>query len=179
MYKPEEYQFVIVDPSLRSSGVLIYDQGEIATYAIQRIEPRIDVLGWYVKHFAALAKKTTWDFLCIEDYSFSSQSRSITIQAEIGGIIRACFSAYHIPIIEMPIQTWKAITGIRLAKNTLANKSDYINAVQKKTGYMADTTDEADTYLMYYSLKKIYSGSVRSNTGVKIKSVLEEIGVQI
>lgn len=179
MLKPEEIQFVVVDPSLRSSGVLLYDQGRIKTYAIQRKETRIEVLGWYVKHFSMLAKKTSWDFLCIEDYSFNSRSSSVTIQAEVGGIIRSCFSAFHIPIVEMPIQTWKATTGIRLAKNTLSQKSDYTNAVAEKTGHRVDTTDEADTLLMYYTLRKISESVAKSNASVKIKRQLEDIGVQI
>lgn len=176
---PETLNFVVVDPSLRSSGVLVCRDGKISTYAIQRKTSRIVTLGWYLCHFAKLAKERSWDFLTIEDYSFSSQSRSVTVQGEIGGIIRACFSSYNVPVLEMPIQTWKSITGIKLKKVSVTDKREYRNAVIEKFGMDCDTTDECDAWLMFYSIAMISRGEVKKGIGANIRSELERLKIRI
>lgn len=176
---PETLNFIVVDPSLRSSGVLVCRDGKISTYAIQRKTPRIYTLGWYLCHFAKLAKERSWDFMLIENYSFGSQSRSVTVAAEIGGIIRACFAANNIPVLEMENATWKSITGIKLKKNSVQEKSDYRNAVIEKFGMELDTTDECDAYLMFYSLAMISRGTVKNGIGANIRSELERLKIRI
>lgn len=176
---PETLNFVIVDPSLRSSGVLVCRDGKISTYAIQRKTSRIVTLGWYLCHFAKLAKERSWDMLVIENYSFGSQSRSVTVAAEIGGIIRACFASYNVPVLEMENATWKSITGIRMKKNSVQEKRDYRNAVIEKFGMDISTTDEIDAYLMFYSIAMISRGEVKKGIGANIRSELERLKIRI
>ena len=99
--------------------------------------------------------------------------------AEIGGIIRACFASYKIPIIEMPISTWKSITGIKMKKASVQDKRDYINAVIEKFGMELDTTDEADAFLMFYSLAMISRGVVKKGVGSNIRCELEKLKIVI
>ena len=176
--KSTELNILCIDPSLRSTGVLKLKEGKITTYVIKRKEERVEALGWFLKHFAYVAKETTWDLVLIESYSFGSYSSAVTVQAEIGGIIRGIFSGYKVPIIEMPIQTWKAITGIRMKKGTLLEKSDYLNKVQEVVGYRFETTDEADAFLMFWSLKEI-SRNRAGKYGHKIKDQLEGLWIKI
>lgn len=176
---PETLNFVVIDPSLRSSGVLVCRDGKVSTYAIQRKTPRLQTLGWYLCHFAKLAKERQWNFIAIEEYAFSRQSSSVTVAAEIGGIIRACFSSYNIPILEMPIQTWKLITGIKMKKASVQDKRDYINAVIEKFGMECDTTDECDAFLMFYSIAMISRGTVKKGVGANIRSELERLKIRI
>jgi Holliday junction resolvasome RuvABC endonuclease subunit len=179
MIKAEDCSCVVIDPSLRSTGVLLWDHGDMETYAIQRKEDRLQVLGYYVRHFAALAKEKPWNFLCIEDYSFSSKGRAVTGQAEIGGIIRSCFVARHVPVIEMPIQAWKKVTGLRLSKKTVRDRTEYINAVRSVTGLTAETSDEADTFLIWHTLVKMSRGLDGTQAGPRLRCILESIGVQL
>jgi hypothetical protein len=181
----DKLNFVIVDPSLRSSGVLTCRNGKIDTYAIQRKEPdRLDVLGMMVKHFANLAaeRDRTWDFLGIEDYAFSPRgAQAANTQAEIGGVVRACFAARGVPIIEIPIQTWKTVTGIRLPKGTAKEKRAYQNAVVEKYGIECDTVDEIDCYLMLITLSNISRGiySSKQQGAVNIRSAIEKLRIEI
>lgn len=184
LYKPSErLNFIIVDPSLRSSGVLVCRDGKVQTYAIQKTETdRLFILGWYIRHFANLAIERKWDFLCIEDYAFSQQaSRSVTIQAEVGGVIRSAFSTSQIPIIEMPIQTWKTVSGIRLPKSSAKDKREYKNAVIEKYGVELDTLDETDAYLMLITLSKISRGvyDQKSKGAVYVREELEKLRIEI
>ena len=183
---PETLNFVIVDPSLRASGVLICRDGKFtkdSAYTIQKKDPekypRLWILGYYIKHFAKLAKERKWDFLLIENYSFGSQSRSVTVQGEVGGIIRACFASWDIPIIEMENAIWKSITGIRLKKNSVQEKREYLNAVAEKFNMELGTTDECDAYLMFYSLAMISRGEVKKGIGSNIRERLEKMKIRI
>ena len=184
LYKaPEKLNFVIVDPSLRSSGVLVCRDGNVSTYAIQKTETdRLFILGWYVRHFANLAIERKWDFLCIEDYAFSpTASRSVTVQAEIGGVIRSAFATSGIPIIEIPIQTWKIISGIRLPKASAKDKREYKNAVIEKYHVEMDTIDETDAFLMLMTLSKISRGVYdhKSKGAIYVREKLEEMRIEI
>lgn len=184
LYKPsEKLNFVIIDPSLRSSGVLVCRDGKVQTYAIQKKETdRLFILGWYVRHFANLAIERKWDFIGIEDYAFSQNaSRSVTVQSEVGGVIRACFATVQIPIIEIPISTWKAVSEIRLPKASTKDKREYKNAVIEKYGVELDTTDECDVYLMLITLSKISRGLYddKSKGAVYVRRELEKMRIEI
>lgn len=173
--RPEELNIICIDPSLRSTGVLLCKQGKITTYAIQRKEERIELLGWFLKHFVNLAKSEDWDLVVIENYSFGSHSRSITVQAELGGIIRSIFSGYKVPIIELPIPTWKALTKLKSNKQ---KKDVYLNEVCNKFEYRFKTTDEADAFMIFYSIRKISQGKA-GKIGLNVKHDLEELGIQL
>jgi hypothetical protein len=79
----------------------------------------------------------------------------------------------------MPIQTWKAITGIRLKKASVTDKREYRNAVIEKFGMDCDTTDENDSYLMFYSLAMISRGEVKKGIGSNIRERLEKMKIRI
>jgi len=172
--------FVIVDPSLRSSGVLVVNGINVRHYAIQTPKKvgRLEILGNLSKHFTELAQSNNWDFLAIENYTFKQpKSSAVTVQAEVGGIIRGCFGAEGVPIIEINCQTWKAVTGIRLPKGTKADNSNYIYAVAKKYDFICQTTDECDTYLMWQTLKKISDGS--TDKGDELRKQIREMEIEI
>lgn len=172
------FPYVVVDPSLRSTGVLHSNSGVIETFSIQSISSRIDVLRLYLDTFRKMARANDWKFLCIEDYSYGSKGRAVTTQAEIGGVIRAVFAAEGIPIIECPIQTWKSITGVRLPKKTARDKAAYIEMVYARTGMRAGTADEADTILMANALYYAARGFTGTAGGVRLRKKLDSIGVE-
>jgi hypothetical protein len=102
-----DLNIISIDPSLRSTGVFTCVSGKCAAYSLRYKEDRLELLGKYVRHFIAEAKKR-YDLCIIEGYSMGSRSSSVTVQAEVGGIVRAFFSAVGTPIIEIPPQSWKA-----------------------------------------------------------------------
>jgi Holliday junction resolvasome RuvABC endonuclease subunit len=148
--------------------------------AFQSKAERIDLLAWYLAKFSKIAKNTQWDLCIIEEYTFhNAQSRSVTIQAEVGGIIRACFAAYGVPILEVNTQTWKAITKMRLPKTSGYDKSQYLNKVREQFGLSFKTTDEADAYMMYWSVCECSRGHFVKGVGSKIRTRLEELGIEL
>lgn len=178
--KPEELNIIVIDPSLRSSGVLTCKQGNINTFAIQRKDERLQVLGYFTKYFVKLVKETSWDLCVIENYSFGSQSSSVSVQSEIGGIIRGCFAAVNVPIIEIAPASWKAITGfgkLKLKKNSVAEKREYINKCIELFGIECDTTDEVDAFLMFKTIQMISRGQFKKGTGSNIRYELERLKI--
>jgi len=148
--------------------------------AFQSKAERIDLLAWYLAKFSKIAKNTQWDLCIIEEYTFhNAQSRSVTIQAEVGGIIRACFAAYGVPIIEVNTQTWKSMTGIRLPKTSVYDKSQYLNRVSEQFGKRFNTTDEADAYMMYWAVCECSRGHFKKGAGSSIRTRLEALGIDL
>ncbi|ADX42584.1 hypothetical protein [Tetrasphaera phage TJE1] len=171
-------RIISLDPSLRSFGIFYNEDGEVNSEVIQREEKdRMDVLGWFCLKFAKEAR-LGWDLLIVESYAFgSANSRSITVQAEIGGLVRGLFSAYGVPIIEVPIGTWKSVTGISMKKGTPMHESDYLNAIVTKFGVRFKTVDEADAYLLYQTVMtcgaRVFPGVGAAN----IRRRLEELKI--
>lgn len=129
------------------------EDGVINTEVIQRKEDRLEVLAFMAKKFALESKD--FDLLIIEEYAYSGAggSRSATVQAELGGVIRALFAARGVPIVEVPISLWKAVTGIRRKKSSLLEVSDYLNAVAEKFKLRFKTVDEADAFLLFQTVR--------------------------
>jgi hypothetical protein len=157
---------ISLDPSLRSLGIFTCEDGVWFSEAIQRKEEnRIDVLGRFCLKFARISAEG-WDLMIIEQYAFMARekfvdrsgqvrggSSSLTGLAEVGGLLRGLFNARKVPIIEVPIGTWKMVTGISMKKGRADYESDYLNEVTKKFGARFKTTDEADAFLLYQCVK--------------------------
>jgi hypothetical protein len=183
MFKtPVELNIISIDPSLRSTGVFTCQEGKCKAYTFARKEERIALLGLFAKHFARVAKETKWDLCLIEGYSFGSHSSSVTVAAEVGGIIRASFSAFGIPIIEVPPMTWKSITGLaklKMPKVSVQNKRDYLNYCIETFGFTFDTTDEADAFYIFLATMQASRGNVKKGVGSNIRTRLEELKIKM
>ncbi len=170
---------VAVDPSLRSLGLFYMEDGEFNSDVIQRTEKdRLDVLGRICLKFAREAA-LGWDLLIIEGYALAAtNSNAVTVQAAIGGLIRGIFTARKVPIIEVPIPTWQMVTKTKLKKGNALATSDYLNDVVRKFGIRFKTTDEADSFLMYETVRLCGVRTWKSGTGpANIKARLEELKI--
>lgn len=161
-----DMKIISIDPS-SNTGIYIYTQKKqlffTAEFKKTKESNHFEVLRKILMYFSKLAKNK-FDLLIIEGYSYNSKnSRSVTSQAEIGGIIRSCFAAYSTPIIEIQIQSWKSATGIRLKKNKKVEKENYLREFNlrysfflKQIGIISKSfphnPDEADAFLFFYTL---------------------------
>jgi len=171
--RPDDLNIISIDPSSRSTGICFCLKGKISTMVVQRKESRMELLGWYLKYFSAMAKSRTWDLVIIEGYAMGGSGR-LTMLAEVGGIIRACFSAYKVPILELAPQTWRSVTGVRLKKLSVADKSAYREATYNVLGVSADTVDECDALLFLYTVIQCSKGLVKKGVGSAVRMFLEE-----
>lgn len=177
---------ISLDPALRSFGVYTNRDG-VETSEVKRIPAsvdRLDALGRLLSWLSKLsAPEKEWDLCIVEAYAFSGgrdrgqNSRSVTIQAEVGGIARGLFVARKVPVIEIPIGVWKAVTGIRMEKGTALHKSAYLNAVRTVYGKDFATTDEVDAFLFYQTVRKCGIGPAIGDGPVRIKRKLEDLKI--
>ena len=171
---------ISLDPSLRSFGIYYNRDGERSseTISLPNSYDRLDVLAILTYRFAAISKEG-WDLVIVEAYAYGrANSRSITVQAEIGGLVRGLFGVRKVPIIEVPIGVWKSVTGIREKKGTATHKSDYLNAVHKLFGERFTTTDEADAMMIYQTVKTCGMKPATIAGAVKIRQRLEDLKIK-
>lgn len=115
------------------------------------------------------------DFGIMEGYGFNEKHKSSRIpMAEIGGVIKLLFYQLDIPVIVMPIQTWKTLTVGMVDKKK--DEDLYRSIVKQKYGKEFQSLDETDAFLFYQSLKIISLGECRLTKSMKrIRSKLSEI----
>ena len=174
---PKTLNIISIDPSMRCTGVIYCLEGKITSYSVKRKESRLELLGYYLKYFARVAKVTKWDLLIIEEYPYGMHSQSVTRVAELGGVIRSCFSAYGIPILEVNISTWKQMTGIKLKKVSVQDKAAYQEACYNKFGFTFDTIDECDAFFFLWTAIQSSRGLYQKGLGDKLRSQLEELKI--
>jgi hypothetical protein len=156
---------VSIDPSLRNTGIFTRIDGKFDADVFQpKSKDRVKALSELLLYFVNLPKG--FDLCLIEDYDPGAKGTQARVQGEVGGIIRACFQARGVPVIEVPIQSWKSVTGISLKKGTTMADSDYLNAVANKYKIRLQTTHEADAYLIFHCVR------------MSAKKLLPQIGAQ-
>ncbi len=166
---------IALDPSLRSFGVYSNRDGQVESKVIQYKGDRVETLGRLLSKFSHISA-LGWDLCAVEGYAMGAKGQGVTVMAEVGGIIRGLFAARGVPVLEVPPEVWKAVTGIRLKKGTTMHKSDYANAVLSLYGVTFPTTDQCDAFLIYQTVKKC--GKVAVGPGpVVIKQRLEDLKI--
>lgn len=174
-------RIISLDPSLRGFGVYSMRDG-IEGGEVKKIPTSVDrvpTLGRILSWLSNIAAEG-WDLCIVEDYAFEggkNNFRAGTIQAEVGGVARAMFSARKVPVIEIDISTWKAVTGVRINKGNSTYKSDYQNAVMKLYGKRFDSVDIIDAFLFYQTVKKCGIGPAIGDGPVRIKRQLEDLRI--
>lgn len=132
-------KIVGIDASLTSTGIAVFEDGDIKTLAIQSgltgperlIEIRNKVQDVV----------TGADMVLIEDYAFSRGDKAHQI-GELGGVLRVMFCEMDLRVIKVaPSAVKKFATGKGNAKKELMIKEVY-----KRWKFECDTNDEADAY---------------------------------
>jgi hypothetical protein len=179
---------ISLDPSLRSFGVYSVEDGE--EFSEVKVIPasvgRLDALGKLLSWLSHLSAEP-WDLCIVEHYAFNAgnkdwngrtaSSQSITTMAEIGGIVRGLFRARKVPVLEMQIGVWKAVTGIRMSKGTRGENERYIEAVAKLFKRKFATTDECDAFLMYHTVKKCGTEPTVGDGAANVRAALEAMNI--
>jgi len=185
--KFEKMNILCIDPSLSCTGLfysgfisngdgVIRKTGDKYSY-INRIAKNKtsakDLQLALINYDIMNRTKEDCDLVIMENYSFGEKkSRSITVLAEVRGVIKLALYLNGIPYIEVPPQTWMkwSAFGKPMKKSTKKNIADYI--AHGKSIYNLDykTPDEVDATMIYVACKN-YLQSLDS--GVREKKVPE------
>ena len=150
-----------VDPGTKSTGLYLFVDGVGTSVTLLR-DPRCDryenltvlrnqILGWGRKVNLAV----------VEDYPYSIPAGQAAYAIEAGAVVREALAEQRIPIVVMPIETWKALTIGRMPKTSKAEKQRYVDQVQLQYGTRFEDVDAADAYLIYKALHSIWTGAAR------------------
>ena len=111
----------------------------------------------------------------IEDYPFNTKnSRSVTVLAEIKGIIMAELYKRNVYVIKVPIPTWQGLCKGVLPKKSAKKK--YLEHVEKYYNKKFKTTDEADAYMIIIVMYLIYKGLTKTDGHVKLQKKMRALG---
>lgn len=167
---------ISVDPSLRHTGIFKRVDGVLSADLFEpESKDRIKALAEILKFFVMLPKG--FDLCLIEDYDPGALGNQSRVQGEVGGIIRACFQARGVPVIEVAIPTWKAVTGLSMKKGTPMADSEYLNAIANKFKLRLNDTHAADAYLIYETVRRSAKKLLPQLGAQNIRHRLEELKI--
>jgi len=168
---------ISIDFSEHCTGIYTSIEGKGASLSIKnkaRISREEALKNIYIS-FKAILTNTAFDFGFIEGYGFNKQfTKSMICMCEVAGVIKCIFALHNIPLIEIPIQTWKRLTiGKEINKRDFPN--EYLQAIKFRYEKEFSNTDEADAFLIYQAAR-IIGGTTKYMTPVvkKIKTKISK-----
>jgi len=169
---------ISIDPSKNSIGIYVRQEiGEemIGTIVNDFKTERESILNIENK-LAEYLDLYNISICLIEDYPYHMKnSKSLTILAEIKGLIKFLVLKRNIKIIYIPISIWKSFSKItEKKKDTKKAKNNYIN--QAKLNYKKDfkSTDEVDAFLMFYTVCMLKKGIIKSNSQLNLRKQIDK-----
>jgi Holliday junction resolvasome RuvABC endonuclease subunit len=168
---------IAIDFSKVRTGIFIKNEGvESASSITNKAWAKQEtVLVKLYNEFTSILNNKKIDIGFIEGYAFNPKNRSGMIpMSEYGGIIKLVFALAGIPLVVIPVQTWKSIIKIKMNKNK--NPDKYLKIIADKFGREFQNIDEADAFLIYKTARLIAKGGFRlSESAVKIRKNLKKI----
>lgn len=172
---------VAFDPSLTSTGVWIDKERKSQVIKTSDKDSRIERLAEIHHMVSLILYRVRPEIVAVEAYAFGiNNSRSLTVQAEVGGIIRAIACVLGAGVVEISPTQWKSdILGkemVRAKKKTKMEQAIYLGVAKAATGYSFETTDEADAAMIAMYVKKAANSSVAgTDAGKRVMSEVESI----
>ena len=180
---------IAIDPGPTTTGVYLFKQGKEQSLSILRqgghYEYMVKLRGAVITLCYAPARDdsgvVTTDMAIVEDYPYGMPGDRAAHAIEVGAVVREALTSVGVPIVAIPISTWKSITiGVKRVKRGSARiVREYLEAVQALYGRVFVTTDEADAFMMYEAALAIWRGETRTAAAVRIRDRMEAIAAKV
>ncbi|MCP4230261.1 MAG: crossover junction endodeoxyribonuclease RuvC [bacterium] len=169
----EEIRTLVLDPSLRRTGFYRSDTnsgGVIDTRKPSHNEA-LYIIG---QRTAELITDCSPDLLLIEDYSYSTSTRSTTALGEVRGVITYVAREFGgVPIVTIPVQTWKAKTIGRIKKQTALEKREYLEQAKLLCRRSFADIDEADAFMIYRAAAYLCTHEPKHKVSKRITAAID------
>ncbi len=167
---------ISIDPGKYNIGIFIKWQNENCSMSIinDKEDLQKDIFIKIFDKIRQILSLYSINLGFIEGYAFNFKNKkSIISLGEIGGIIRLIFAKKNIPLIEIPVQTWKNQTISIINKRKY--KDLYLKKIKEKYKKKFDNIDEADAFLIYETAMIACKGRKQlSETMQKIKQEIKK-----
>lgn len=151
----DEMNTIAIDPSKSSTGIFC-KVNNVETSRLIKTKPGCsqgETLPYIYKKMCEIVSANQFDLGFIEMGTITVNPIGAVSLFEVSGVIRLACAQHNIPMITVPIPTWKSLTiGVRTDKK---NKTRYLSLVKQKYGIEFKTTDQADAYMIYCAIKEI------------------------
>jgi Holliday junction resolvasome RuvABC endonuclease subunit len=178
-----DMNIVAFDPSLVSTGVWIDAKAQSTVIKTDAKANRIQRLAAIHSQVTSILRDARPDLVVVENYAFQVRnSKAITVQAEVGGIIRSVAHLMGAYVVEVSAMQWKsAVMGkdmIRAKKGTKMEKSLYLGYVESQSGIRFATCDEADAFMIAEYVKDVLNGGApQTDAAKRLKKHLEDMNI--
>ena len=166
---------IAIDPSKKCTGVFLKIDGKEESLSIThgiKVVQRDVLLNIYYM-FTKLLKENEFGMGFIEGY-WLVHPRGMTIEPEIVGVIRLVFALAGIPLITVPIATWKSIVKIGVDKKK--KPAEYLRVINHRYMKQFELVDEADAYLIYIATRYIARHTkTMSKAATKVRNQIKEV----
>ena len=166
---------ISIDPSKKRTGIITRIDKKIMSMSIEHTKKQTqsEALVNIFNKFQTVLNDTKFDMGLIEGY-WLVNPRGMTHEPEIVGVIKLVFALHEVPLIVIPIQTWKSIIGIKIDKKK--KPGEYFAAIKKKYGKEFSVVDEADAFLIYKVAEYIvHNTQVMSKAAMKVRNKIKEV----
>lgn len=165
---------ISIDPSKKCTGIFTIIDGEELSLSIDHSykDQQEDMLQDIYYFFTKILENNKYDIGFVEGYWLSNK-RGFTLEPEIVGVIKLVFAIAEVPLITIPIPTWKAIVRIKINKKKMPD--EYLQAIKIKYNKEFMIIDEADAFLIYVAADYIMNNVVTNDGAVKVKKRIKEV----
>jgi Holliday junction resolvasome RuvABC endonuclease subunit len=170
-----KYNTISIDSSLNGTGLYLHDKsGGSESLTIKPKGDRKKKMLTINESISNAIDVYDIELMIIEDYAFNvKKTRSFTILAEVQGIIKMHAYRRDIIVLEVPIFCWKTFFS-NLPKKE--NKKEYAKFISRRAKKEFKTTDEADAYLLFQTVKNVSKGMIWSEGHKNLIKKINEIG---
>ena len=171
-----------VDPGRSSAGIAVIEPKRLEAFRFRTKKVKHEALGDFLLWMIEVVDRERPNLAFVEDYLYGiKRTSTLTQVAEVGGIARGVFASRGVPVIAVPVQTWKSLTIGNLPKGTKAKNDAYCASVESRYGMRFGSTDEADAFLIYQAMRSIWknrgiSGNTNRRLREELAAVLEKYG---
>lgn len=158
---------ISIDPGPTRTGVYLF-RGRGESFLIQGPEGCdryyfLEIVRHLVERYAGGT-----DLALVEDYAYSRVPGGGKDSIEAGTAVRMGLASAKVEMVLLAPAIWKSLTIGNMKKGSAGANLSYCQAVESRYGKHFDTTDEADSFLIYEAVRRIWQEGPRTEAQRRI-----------
>jgi hypothetical protein len=165
---------ISIDPSLTSTGIFINKGRKNLTISTAKLKSEKEKYNYIRECFEVIIDENKIGLCLMEDYGYSTQR--MKTQAEVKGIILSIMYKNDIPVMKIPINTWKSLIDYLPDEKDKKKKKPYMQKINEHYKKEFKSTDECDAYLIMRACYLAYQGACKIESHLLLQRKLKAMG---